>query len=105
MDNEDCIKLRELAETHSETSQLLTDCLKKAQDLELELDLGIIKHDISDTVTWKKQVLKLIKKEKMFAVIYSKFMKNKADIKICQTVLKTIETEINIIKKTIEVTP
>ena len=105
MDNDDCIKMRTLARDFDDRSNLLCNVLQLKADIELMLDMGIIDENISDKLSWKKNVIELIKKNDSYKQVYIDYCKQVASIKVCQTKLKSIENEINILKKTYEETP
>lgn len=105
MDYDDTIHLRQLCKKYDDNSELLNGCLKLAADHELTLDMGIVEENVSDRLSWKNKVLELIKTNSSYSSVYTGYVKAKTQIKVCQTSLKSIETEINCIKKTLEVIP
>lgn len=105
MDNEDCIKLRQLASTYNEVTKKANQSIGKWMFAETKLDKAIIKHKIKDSLAWKKQMIALVAEFPEYDFLHTDYMDGKKGQKIADNVLKAIENEMNAIKKTFEETP
>ena len=99
MDNDDTIHLRELCYKFNAVTELYKKSVENMSNLETELDIGIIKEDISDKLSWKKNVLELIKKNNLYMNKYISYNNAKKEVKVSTSGLKALEVEINSIKK------
>jgi len=105
MDHDDTIVLKQLCKRFDEVTILRNQALDRFTNAEISLDTGISEHKISDKLAWKKQVNALITLHPQYQIIYIDYMKGKQEEKASAHTLKSIEAEINCVKKTIDVTP
>jgi len=105
LDNDDCIRLRELAHSYNNVTKRANDAIIKWMCAETELDKQIIRNNVKDTLSWKKQVLALISAHPEWDDLHTQFMEGKQENKLAENILKAIEMEMNALKKIFEVTP
>ena len=105
MDNDDCIRLRYLADQFNKATLEATAGLSKWLRAETKLDKAIILNRVKDTLAWKKQVIALITTHPEYDSLHTEFMDGKEAQKVADYKLKAIENEMNALKKVFEETP
>jgi hypothetical protein len=105
MDNEDCIKLRELADQFNQVAKSANKAISQWMVAETSLDKAIIQHRIKDSLAWKKQVISLITQHPQYDCLHTEYMEGKKGQKIADNAMKAIENEMNAVKKTFSETP
>ena len=99
MDFDDTIRLRELCTQFNAVTEIYKKAVEDVSTLETELDIGIVEENISDKLSWKKNVLELIKKNSIYMNKYISYAEAKKGVKIATSGLKALEVEINGLKK------
>jgi Zn-dependent M32 family carboxypeptidase len=104
-DYDDCERMRKLTKTYNEMITFKT----KASDLwriaETRLDIGIMDNNISDKLSWKKQVIELCKVSKMYQKYHLEYYDGRRQEKAADNAIKAIENEVNVLKKIYDSTP
>jgi hypothetical protein len=104
-DYDDCLKMKELALQYDEIAMNKNAAIQSWTTSEIILNKGIIKHKISERWSWKKQILELCKIDNDYETDIENYYSNKSAEKMMTNTLKSIENQINILKKIYESTP
>ena len=102
IDHDDCVRMRELCLKYNKLVAMHNEVIAETNEKEIHLDLGIIKNDISSSITWKKQVIELIKKAPEYETTYIEYKHGLVKEKATLKTMKACEGEINCLKKTID---
>jgi len=105
IDFDDCIKLEDMCTQSDFIVRNLNTATEDMADAEVELSLAIASCNIKDSLTWKKQIIELIKQDEKYVEVYKKYSNAKTQVSINRGLLRALETRINCLKKKISVTP
>ncbi len=105
IDNDDCIRLRKLIRQYNSVTECMNNAINDWVLEEVKLNEAIANFNIDVKMSWKKQVIELTRKHPEFLGVQTKYYHNKRGEKTAKNTLKALENEINILKKTYEITP